>query len=185
MRIETERLILREFREEDWHTMAAYWSTPLHQRYYEPVPDRAAWVRELVDMLIAAQAEEPRLTRQLVVTLKGGDDRMIGNCGVRINDLDLAEGNIGYELRADMWGRGYATEAAGAMLAYGFNELGLHRIWAETVGENLGSQHVLTKLGMRREAQFREHQWYNDRWWDTLIYAMLDHEWRARKVGTR
>jgi RimJ/RimL family protein N-acetyltransferase len=36
---------------------------------------------------------------------------------------------------------------------------------------------------MRREAHFREHQWYRDRWWDNLIYAILDHEWRAAQTG--
>ena len=56
--------------------------------------------------------------------------------------------------------------------------LGAHRIWAECVADNTGSARVLEKLGMRREAHFREHQYYRDRWWDTLIYSILAHEWR-------
>jgi RimJ/RimL family protein N-acetyltransferase len=75
--------------------------------------------------------------------------------------------------------RGYATEAARAMLTYGFDSLGSHRIWAECNADNAASAHVLEKLGMRREAHFREHDYFKDRWWDTLIYAMLDREWRA------
>ena len=104
---------------------------------------------------------------------------MIGDCGIRVNDPDLGEANIGYEFHPDQWGNGYATEAATAIVRFGFAELGLHRIWAECVADNTGSAHVLEKLGMRREANFHEHQRYRGRWWDTLIYAILDHEWRA------
>ena len=55
----------------------------------------------------------------------------------------------------------------------------LHAIEPITVdGCKPASAHVLEKLGMRREAHFREHQYYRNRWWDTLIYAILSHEWR-------
>jgi RimJ/RimL family protein N-acetyltransferase len=182
MRIETERLVLREFREDDWRDMAAYWSVPLHQRYYAEPEDCVRFVRDLVEMFVASQAEQPRRKWQLAITLRG-TDRMIGNCGIRINAPELREANIGYELNSIYWGFGYATEAARAILTFGFEELGLHRVWAETVGDNAGSAHVLEKLGLRREAHFREHQWYKDRWWDTLIYAILEYEWRAGAAG--
>ena len=54
---------------------------------------------------------------------------------------------------ANIWGRGYATEAAQAILQFGFQELGLHRIWANTLAVNKGSANVLAKLGMRQEAK--------------------------------
>ena len=110
--------------------------------------------------------------------IERADGLLIGNCGIRINDLALREANIGYELNPDVWGRGCASEAARAILRFGFAELGLHRVWAECVAENTASARVLAKLGMRREAHFRELQWFRERWWDGYIYAMLDHEWR-------
>jgi RimJ/RimL family protein N-acetyltransferase len=177
VRIETERLILRDFRDDDRHAMLAYWNDPRYQRYYAEV-DAEQMVRQLVDWFVEQQAEQPRQKWQLAITLKE-DGRFIGNCGVRVNDARLREGNIGYELHPDCWGHGYATEAARAVLRFGFEQAGLHRVWAECVADNIGSQRVLEKLGMRREAHFREHQWYRDRWWDNLIYAILDHEWRA------
>jgi RimJ/RimL family protein N-acetyltransferase len=178
MQIETERLILREFRDDDLPVMLAYWNDPLHQRYNPDFPDREGFVHDLVRMFIESQTEQPRRKWQLAVVVKA-DDRMIGNCGIRINDPDLGEANIGYELTPDAWGTGYATEAATAIVRFGFEDLGLHRIWAECVTDNTGSVRILEKLGMRREAHFREHQYYRDRWWDTLIYAILDHEWRT------
>jgi RimJ/RimL family protein N-acetyltransferase len=177
MLIETERLILREFRLDDWSDVVAYWSDPRYQRFYPEIADVEGAVRDLVGRFVAAQAEQPRRTWQLAIVTEA-DARLIGNCGVRVNDPDLAEGNIGYELNPRDWGHGYATEAARAILDFGFAELGLRRVWAECVADNVGSVRVLEKLGMRREAHFREHRRYRDRWWDTLIYAILDHDWR-------
>lgn len=182
MEIVTARLTLREFREDDWQPIHAYWSDPRYQQLYPEQVDPESVVRELVGKFVAAQTQEPRRSRQLAI-LNPEDGRVIGNCGIRINNPELREANIGYELNPDFWGRGYATEAARAMVEFGFDELGLHRAWAGCVADNTASAHVLEKLGMRREAHFREHQYYRGRWWDTLIYAVLDHEWQALRVG--
>ena len=64
------------------------------------------------------------------------------------------------------------------MLAYGFEELGVHRIWAHCVAENVASARVMEKIGMRQEGYLRESEWMKDRWWDTLVYAILEYEWR-------
>ena len=182
MRIETERLVLREFREDDWPDMLAYWADPRYRRYYPDIAQVEPAVRDLVGLFVRSQAERPRRTWQLAVIGKA-EGRLLGNCGVRINDPERREGNIGYELNPRDWGHGYATEAARAVVGFGFGELRLHRIWAECVADNSGSAHVLEKLGMRREARFREHQWFKGRWWDTLVYALLDHEWRGERAG--
>jgi RimJ/RimL family protein N-acetyltransferase len=177
MQIETERLTLREFRDGDWPAVLAYWNDQRYQRYYPEIPNPEPVVRELVGMFVAAQAEQPRYKRQLAV-VRNDDGQLIGNCGIRVNNPEQGEANIGYELNPAHWGNGYATEAATAIVRFGFEELGLHRIWAECVADNTASAHVLEKLGMRREAHFREHQYFRDRWWDTFIYAILSHEWR-------
>jgi RimJ/RimL family protein N-acetyltransferase len=184
MRIETKRLILREFCEADWQNMAAYWIDPRYRRFNPELEDVEDTVRGLVGRLVAAQSEQPRRTWQLAIT-RQEDPRLIGNCGIRVNDPARREANIGYELHPEMWGRGYATEAAEAIVRFGFETLGMHRVWAECVVDNTGSAHVLEKLGMRREAHFREHQWFQGRWWDTLIYAVLDHEWHRKEERCR
>ena len=65
------------------------------------------------------------------------------------------------------------------MLSYGFDQLGLHRIWAELNADKAASAHVLQKVSMRREAHFRELDYFKGRWWDGMLYAILDREWRA------
>ena len=169
--------MLREFGEDDWETVLAYQSDSRYLRYYPWTERDEASVRAFVGGFIAQQDDEPRRVFQLAIVLRTQGERLIGNCGLRVNNPRQLEGNIGYELDPDYWGRGYATEAARAILAFGFEQLRLHRIWAECTAENIASAHVLQKLGMQREAQFREHEYFKDRWWDSEIYAMLDHEW--------
>jgi ribosomal-protein-alanine N-acetyltransferase len=65
------------------------------------------------------------------------------------------------------------------MLHFGFTELDLHRIWAWCIADNIGSIRVLEKLGMRLEGRLREKERFKGRWWDKLIFAILDFEWQA------
>ena len=176
MQLETERLILREFIIDDWTAVLAYQSDPLYLRYY-PWSDRTLGnVREFINMFLDWQRERPRTKFQLAVVPKE-NRQLIGNCGIRINDVELREANIGYELDSQFWGKGYATEAALAILRFGFEELGMHRIVAHTLAVNKGSVRVLEKLGLRLEAKELEKEFIKGRWYDSLTYAMLDREW--------
>jgi RimJ/RimL family protein N-acetyltransferase len=85
--------------------------------------------------------------------------------------------NTDYELDARYWGRGLATEAAREIARFGFEELGLHRIWSWCVADNAASARVLVKLGMRLEGRALEVEWYKGRWWDQLTFAILEREW--------
>ena len=113
----------------------------------------------------------------MAITLPAEGSRLIGSCGVRVNDFARQEGNIGYELNPEYWRRGYATEAARAVMRFGFEQLGLHRIWAQCNADNRASVRVLEKLGMRCEAHFREHDFFKGRWWGSFVFAILQREW--------
>jgi RimJ/RimL family protein N-acetyltransferase len=176
MRLETERLILREFIIDDWTAVLAYQSDPLYLRYYHWSDRTPGNVMAFVNMFLDWQRERPRTKFQLAIVPKG-HKQLIGNCGIRVNNVDLREANIGYELNSQFWGKGYATEAALAILRFGFEELGMHRIIANTLAVNKGSARVLEKLGMRREAQELEKEFIKGRWYDGLTYAILDREW--------
>ncbi len=178
MILETGRLRLREFVEEDWRAVLAYQSDPLYLRFYDWETRTETDVQEFVRMFIGWQKETPRLRFQLALVLKA-EAQLIGNCGIRLDNAELREANIGYELDRRYWGQGYATEAARAILAFGFGELQLHRIWAWCVAENVASVRVLEKLGLRLEGREREKELIKGRWHDRLTYAILDREWRA------
>jgi RimJ/RimL family protein N-acetyltransferase len=176
MILTTERLRLREFVESDWHAVLAYQADPLYLRYTPWTYRTEADVRQFVHWFIVWQEERPRKKFQFAITLRG-QERLIGNCGIRMRSPGAHEADIGYEFDSRYWGRGYATEAARAMLTFGFGTLGLHRIWAHCIAENVASARVLEKIGMRREGRLRENEWMKGRWWDTLVYAILDYEW--------
>ena len=179
MMLTTERLLLREFVEDDWPAVLAYQSDPRYLRFYHWTHRTPEDVRAFVQRFVDSQREQPRRKFQLAITVPA-EGRLIGNCGIRMQTAGAAEAEIGYELAPERWGRGYATEAARAMLRFGFTELGLHRVHAHCIAENLASARVLEKIGMRREGQLRENKWMQGRWWDTLVYGMLDYEWRNR-----
>jgi RimJ/RimL family protein N-acetyltransferase len=181
MEFKTERLILREFVEEDWRDVLAYQSDPRYLEYY-PWSERSAEdVQEFVRRQIELQSQRPRIKFQLVLVLKS-EDKLIGNCGIRMDTPEAHQADIGYELSPQYWGQGYATEAAQALVEYGFTQLNLHRIWSWCIADNSRSVRVLEKLGMRQEGRLRENEFFKGRWWDTLVFGILEDEWREQQV---
>ncbi len=179
----TERLILREFSENDWPDVLAYQTDRLYLRYYAWTERTPEAVQDFIQMFIAQQQEQPRTKFQFALVLKSSN-QLIGNCGIRKASADASEADIGYELSPEHWGRGYATEAARAIVEFGFRELGLHRIWSWCIADNVGSARVLQKLGMQPEGRLRHKEHFKGRWWDTLLFAMLDYEWHAQQQAS-
>lgn len=180
MELKTERLILREFVQEDWREVLAYQSDPRYLEYYAWTSRTAEKVQEFVQRQIDNQSQEPRTKFQLAVELVSRGI-LIGNCGIRKETPVSHQADIGYELAPNYWKQGYATEAARALVDLGFTKLKVHRIWANCVADNIRSRRVLEKLGMRLEGRLRENEYFKGRWWDTLIYAILEDEWRTRQ----
>ena len=90
-----------------------------------------------------------------------------------------SQGEVGYALDRDHRGCGDASEAARAFMDYAFIELELHRVYAETRADNAASWKVMERLGMKREAHFREIVCEGGHWYDLVVYAMLADEWPA------
>lgn len=177
--LETERLLMRDFIESDWEAVLTYQSDPLYLRYYHWTDRTEAEARDFVQMFINQQKRQPRQKFQLALVLKS-ENCLIGNCGIRVNDTEMREANIGYELDSRYWGQGYATEAARAILQFGFETLAMHRVWSWCIADNVGSARVLEKIGMRLEGRLRQKEFIKGHWRDHLLYAILDHEWRNR-----
>ena len=83
---------------------------------------------------------------------------------------------VGFILAPRHQGKGFATEAAGALINWAFTSAGFHRVIGRTEARN-ASARVLEKLGMRLEAQFVENEWVKGEWQSELVYAVLDPEW--------
>ena len=182
MRITTARLILREFVIDDWPDVLAYQRDPRYLRFY-PWADRTeAEVRDFVQMLLDQQGQQPRRKFQLAITLPDSD-RLIGNCGIRRKAENDLEADIGYELAPEYWRKGYATEAALAIVEFGFRELKLHRVSSWCIADNVASSRVLERVGLRLEGRLRENEYFKGRKWDTLLYGLLASERRVQNTG--
>lgn len=180
--LQTERLVLREFRAEDVEDVHEYASDAEVVRHMAWGPNDQEATRQFVHRKLLEQREEPRRVWDLAV-VERDSDRVIGSCGLRM-DEEGGQAALGYCYRRDMWGQGLATEAALAVLRFAFEEMDLHRVSATCDARNVSSARVLEKLGMRREGHFIESLFQRERWRSSCAYAILRREWlRHRRLG--
>lgn len=176
-RLETERLILRDFRLEDTEAVHAYGSDPEVTAYMPWGPNSPEDTAVFMARVLEQQATWPRLDLSLAIELKA-EACVVGSIALHLRDIRNASVEMGYVLRRDLWGQGIFSEAAAAMTSLGFR-LGLHRIAATCDVRNTGSYRVMEKLGMRREGCFRQDRQLRGAWRDTYLYAVLAEEWAA------
>ena len=179
MEITTERLLLRDFAAEDEAALCALEADPALYRYRDSAPppeeETLAFFRWTQDLL----RFDPRPAYILAVVLPA-QGRLIGVVKLTITNRELGQAELGYRFSADCWGQGYATEAAQALVGFGFAAVGLHRIYALCHPDNTGSQRVMEKVGMRFEGRLREEWRYrNGAWRDSLLYAILEQDWQT------
>lgn len=170
MHLKTERLVLRPFQPEDVDDAYAYMSDPAVVRYLY-------WEVRTRDQVREFLAE--RGGHVLAIELPSAG-RVIGEVLMRRLSEEHRQGELGYVLNPAYHGKGYGAEAARAMLKAGFEELGLHRIMARLDARNKPSAALLERLGMRLEAHHVHDELFKGEWSDTLVYAMLEDEWRSR-----
>ena len=175
--LETERLILRDFRLEDTEAVHAYGSDPEVTRYMPWGPNSPEDTAAFMAQVLEQQATWPRLDLSLAIELKA-EARVVGSIALHLRDIPNTAVEMGYVLRRDLWGQGIVSEAAAAMIDLGFR-LGLHRIAATCDVRNTGSYRVMEKLGMRREGCFRQDRRLRGAWRDTYLYAVLAEDWGA------
>jgi RimJ/RimL family protein N-acetyltransferase len=177
LRRRTQRLVLRPFRHGDETDVLAYRSRPDVVRYMpaEPLPasGAVAFVAERTGAT-AIDADGDKII--LAVEHEG---RVIGDLLIRAGQVADRQAEIGWAFNPEHHGRGFATEAARELLVLAFADLGMHRVFAQLDPRNTASAKLCERLGMRREAHFRQDIWFKGEWGDTAIYALLAAEWRA------
>lgn len=181
--IETERLMLRPFRKSDLEDVAAYLALPDVQRYL----DWKARDKEEAKSALEAMIREQRMHRPgdaiSLAIIRKGDNKLIGHISLRWVDATAGQAEIRFIVSPDARRNGYAREAARAVLDLGFEELGMHRVFARCSARNEPSAKLLRHLGMRLEAHYREHALFQGEWDEELHFAVLDREWvRGSKV---
>ncbi len=179
--IATDRLVLRLMTAADVQDVHAYQSREDVCRYLLFEPRTLEQVSAKVDEFststtLAGDGDFLQLALELPAT---GDEpaRVIGDSYFTIANAENSRGEIGWTMHPDFTGKGYAAEAARAMLGIAFRELGLHRVIAELDPRNDASIALCKRLGMREEAYLVKDLWFKGEWGDTGTYAILREEW--------
>jgi len=169
MFIKTNRLLIREFEVQDWQAVYEYTSNPNVMKY---IPE-GVFNEEQAKKFVSENSGEKAKHFPIILL---SEHMVIGHIVFHQYFGDHTY-EIGWILNPSYYNNGYASEAARAVLDYGFKEMKLHRIIATCQPENIPSYKVMEKIGMRREGYFKKCIPHNDEWWDEYYYSVLDEEW--------
>lgn len=177
MQLLTQRLLLRPFAPEDFEAVHSYASCYDNVRYMLFGPNTEQDTRAFLQHAIDWWNETPQRAYEFAVVLRD-TGRLIGGCGLTVQGTT---GVLGWILHRDHWKQGYGAELGRALLRFGFDEHGLHRITATCDADNYGSYRVMERIGMRREGLFRQSRPGRAcdpfSWADEFLYAILREEW--------
>ena len=176
--IVTKRLILRQFAEGDALDLLECVSHPSVAGAAPEIEASEAGVKKHIEIQSAMTPFEEDQCFDLALERKE-DGKVIGL--VTLVQRKHRKGEIGWALGVDHRGKGYATEAASALMTYCFQVLDLHRIEARTNSGNTRSWRLMERLGMVQEARLRDAVSRDGKWLDTLIYGTLGREWDPDK----
>jgi [ribosomal protein S5]-alanine N-acetyltransferase len=179
--IVTKNLLLRDFIPDDFEAFYSTTCDPEYQQFYPEQETTRSFMFAIFASILESKDKEPRMKYQLAVCQLEGD--LIGTCGVRIEDTANQQASYGCAINTNYWGKAYAHEASQAILEYAFSSLPIHRIYAETIGDNWRARRLAERLGMRQEALLKETQFFHGRWWDTAVYAILRAEWQKSRTA--
>jgi len=173
-KLETSRLILRDMMLSDESKFVAMSQDAKFQRFYDESDCEPNKYRELTQLFVAQANELPRQSYQLAVESKE-TGMFIGTVCLRLEVNK--EASMGCAFSRESQGTKLSFEAAQALANFGFFELGVRRIYAETISKNFPAIRLCKSLGMRQEAYFKEHRFFKGKWWDTTTLAVLRTEW--------
>jgi [ribosomal protein S5]-alanine N-acetyltransferase len=175
-KLQTDRLILREFALEDApnvHRLVGEWEVA-HTLLRVPHPYEDGMAQEWIATHRPAYEAGERVSWAVALRDEGA---LVGSITLHLHPLhDNAE--LGYWIGKPYWGCGYATEAVEEVVRYGFEDLGLHRIHANHLGSNPASGKVMRKVGMSPEGVRPEHYKKWETYEDRVDYGLLARDWR-------
>jgi RimJ/RimL family protein N-acetyltransferase len=176
--IVTERLRLRPFIEADWSSVHEYAVDPQISKFQEWGPNTIKDTKSFVAKCIAAERDPSSNVYFFSITL-AGTDRHIGGCVITIDPETRSEASIGYTINQNYWRKGYAIEAAAALLGFAFTELGLRVVKSNCDSANTASWRVMEKIGMRLVNTEFNSKYIKGSWRDWLEYSVSVDEWKS------
>jgi ribosomal-protein-alanine N-acetyltransferase len=178
----TSRLLLRQLTASDAEAVYLLRSDYEVVRYNGVIlmqtPDQA---RELISAI--SHAYDDHLEIRWGITLRDTPDVVIGICGYNYWIRHDHRASVGYDLMQAYWGHGYMTEAVRAILDFGFTEMDLNRIEADSDHRNTASIRVLHKLGFHQEGLQQEQFYQDGDYQHLLLFALLRRDYYLRHAS--
>jgi RimJ/RimL family protein N-acetyltransferase len=176
--IKTERLLLRPLTLDDVDAVHAYQSNEEVCRYVPFEPRSREVVIDRIENVLKSQLSDEGDAASI-----GVEDRetgaLMGDIMLAWRSVEHQGAEIGWAIHPDYQGKGFAVEAASAVLALAFGVFDFHRVVARVDVLNVASIALAGRLGMRQEAHLIENEWFKGRWADEFDFAILGSEWRA------
>lgn len=175
----TPRLALTDFLPSDTDAYLAMAQDEKYQRFYSEQDCNEKTMRDLVTLFVAQSRERPRTKYQLAIRMAQGKDPvspLIGTAGLRMDDQGNA--SVGCGLLRACHGQGIAEEAMIGLVNFGFEHLGIHRVYAETLAANQAAIALCRRLGMIEAQRLPAHHDFKGRRWDAVIMEMDLCRWK-------
>ncbi|RFU84456.1 N-acetyltransferase [Streptomyces triticagri] len=174
--LHTARLRLRPFADSDADALHTMHSSTHVMRYWDSPPWTERTRAQRFIAVCREMADEGTGARLAIE--RASDGAFVGWCGLTGWNADFRSASLGYCLTEAMWGHGFATEAAHAVLKWAFDTLDLNRVQAEADTRNAASAQVLQKVGFVREGTLREDCIVNGDVSDSWVFGLLRREWQ-------
>ena len=169
-------MLLRRLNENDWGEVMALRGNPETMKFI-PRPLVTTKEQALEHLTMIEEKIVDNTGINWGITIKGSP-KIIGIIGhYRIQTVNH-RAEIGYMSLPETYGKGYITEAIKAVLEYGFDQMNLHSVEAVIDPDNIASEKVLLKNGFVKEAHILENELWNGKFWDTVIYSLLERNFK-------
>ena len=183
--LETDRLILRDYRADDFDEYYRLMSDE-QTMYYLPELKQSSVdsAKESFDDVLRDRDSEDRKFYFFLMELKETKET-IGNVGYDVVD-NTPEGrtvHLGYFSYPKIWGNGYMSEAVKRVLEFAFTEDNVSRVNTGCLTENVGSENVMKKNGMIKEAEYKDHEWHDGKLKTRVEYRLLKDEWESGRIS--
>lgn len=175
--VHTDRLIIRSFEPDDFEAMFEYYRLPetAVYLYWEAMTAEETRAKLKLKLNQTTLKEDGDVLSLAVWSLE--HQTLIGDLSMALRSKMHRQAEIGFIFNPRFGGNGYATEAAHALMGLGFNEFEFHRLYGRCDARNKASWGLMERLGMRREAHFKQNEIFKGEWGEEFWYAMLKDEY--------
>ena len=181
LRIDSERLYMRPFKDEDAESMYPYHSDPEICRYIPWNVRTMDEVKKSIEDNKSAFSLREEGDYLSLALIRKSDDQLIGQMNSMYRSKEHQKAEFGYVINPVFGGQGYASEAASALITALFDSGLFHRVIANIDVRNTPSWKLVERIGMRREAHYIQDYWFKGEWTDSYIYAVLKSEWPIQR----